>query len=106
MGNVYINAGRDVLFTGYSGDPTKMNESASWQYALSNGPASIFHGNAWSLDITVDHSAEDLVSLSLRLIILLIIKVKATTDYSSRVYCLLCVVVSLSSSRVAACVRL
>ncbi|WIA34679.1 hypothetical protein OEZ86_012993 [Tetradesmus obliquus] len=75
MGNVYINAGREVLFRGYSGDPSKINESVSWQYAMNNGPASIFSGNAWSLDICVDHSVEDLVTLSLRLIILLIIEV-------------------------------
>jgi hypothetical protein len=76
MGNVYISAGREVLFKGYSGDPTKMNESVSWQYALSNGPESIFNGYAWSLDISVDHSVGDLVAISLRLVILLIVEVR------------------------------
>jgi hypothetical protein len=76
MGNVYISAGRDVLFTGYSGDPTKMNESVSWQYALSNGPESISKGYEWSLDTSVDHSVGELVSLSLRLVILLLIEVR------------------------------
>lgn len=108
MGNVYINAGREVLFRGYSGDPSKINESVSWQYAMNNGPASIFSGNAWSLDICVDHSVEDLVTLSLRLIILLIIEVRvATWSTASEEHCQswYCLIVSSSSSRAPASLR-
>lgn len=44
MGNVFMAEAREVLYTGYSGDPSKMNLTVAWQYMIQNGQASLFSG--------------------------------------------------------------
>lgn len=90
MGNVLIDAARDVLFTAdlwnasddrsvsrsaIDNRTTGINATQTWQYIFNNGPSSLFKGYSWSLDTFVDFTWNDLTRLSITLIILLVVEV-------------------------------
>eukprot|EP00878_Enallax_costatus_P032405 GHUV01035610.1.p1 GENE.GHUV01035610.1~~GHUV01035610.1.p1 ORF type:complete len:363 (+),score=121.72 GHUV01035610.1:211-1299(+) len=75
MGNVFLSEAKEVLHTGYSGDPTKLNVSVPWQYVYNNGQGSLFFGYAWSLDTFVDYSWHNMLSLGRVIIILAVVEV-------------------------------
>lgn len=76
MGNVFVTAAKDVQYTAYSGDPTMINESTSWEYARQNGPGSITSGYHWSLDVMVDHAVMDLSTLASAILVMLVVEVR------------------------------
>jgi hypothetical protein len=46
-----------------------------WNYVYLNGPASIFSGYSWSMDIFVDYAWDQLATLSNLLVALLVVEV-------------------------------
>lgn len=75
MGNLLVQDLSDIYFHKDTWGAT-MNAQPAWQYVFQNGPASLFNGYAWSLDIFVDYTWKDLTKLSATIIIVLVIEVR------------------------------
>jgi hypothetical protein len=56
-----------------------LDETSYWNYMYLNGPASIFSGYSWSMDIFVDYAWNQLGELNSVLVALLVIEVRLGT---------------------------
>eukprot|EP00775_Hariotina_reticulata_P003515 gene3515-3785_t len=73
MGNKYIQSLQDVIFNARAVG-FKLDETPYWNYMYLNGPASIFSGYSWSMDVFVDYAWNQLGTLNSVLVALLVIE--------------------------------
>eukprot|EP00775_Hariotina_reticulata_P001355 gene1355-1696_t len=73
MGNKYLQSLQDVIFNARALG-LKLADTAYWNYMYLNGPASIFTGYSWSMDVFVDYAWNQLGTLNSVLVALLVIE--------------------------------